>query len=447
MGLTDDKIISEQEWHEAIKKGVSAALGAKLDGEFTSVSYPAGFDYQIKKQYYSKDSLAVLDTLVVESEGIYGLGQSYSSLYHELIEKLVYDFSSDAKEIMKEEEQAQNAMVGKIIKEYQNTYIYDDNPYPSIRDIMNRIKEETGSSYMDINEKEYPDLAALCRQLKEYTRLAVQTGKFENEWSTADDRLNAIIQNITEPTEENGGIKTSSSQYNIGWEQLPTSLLDKLKSGNSVNISFSSSDFNGSNSTLHFESKVQARVPISWLFNIKAENEHSMDFQEYAGNDSVLEVSITFNGVTTFSAVPMGLSNNNKTGWYAADIIRDTSSNSGKDVTGYKLNGDVNRDKYFGKNGALKRLKTFVIAQEPVVHLHFSKFNCSDMEKFFHQNTKVKFSILGGLISSGTHENDYTCTEYSYNEERQTIDVTLNPPEIGDMEVAYILGGVVEEYQ
>ena len=447
MGLSDNEIISEQELHKAIQKGVAAAVGANLDGPFTSVTYPAGFDYNIKEQYYSKDSLAVLDRLVENEDGISGLGQSFSSLYYEMIGNIVYDFSSDALEQMKEEEQAQTAMVGQIIDEYERSTIYDvTKSYPSIRDIMDRIKEVTGKSYMEVDIREYPDLGKLCRNLKEYTRLAVKTAAFENEWCIADDRLNAIKQNITEPNDKNGGLKISSSQYNIGWEELPKSLLDDLKKGSSVQISFSSSNFDGNSSTLRFESSVRTRVPLSWFFNMKAENEQSMNLEQFAQNDSVLDVSITFNGVSILGALPTELSKDNKIGWFAADIIKDTAANSGKDVTGYKLNGDISAEKYFGNNGQLKRLKTFVVSQEPVISLHFSKFDCSGLDQFFTRSTKVNFSMIGGLISSGTLGNEYVFSDYHYDEKMQSIDIELQPPKLGDMKVAYVLGGVVEEY-
>lgn len=454
MPITSDVLETEQEWNNIIKTNVSNALGAKLDGEFTAVNYPAGFNYAIKQQYYNADSLSTLNSLIGVTDGIPSFGSPFSSLYKDVINNLEYGFSSKDKEMMNQEETAQGALVDTIINEYKQSGL-DDTPedYPSILYITKRIKAVTGTGYLYVDTKEYPTLSNLCRKLSEYTRLGVYTNKLERAWNAADDRMLAIAEHITEPSASNGGLKTDGSHFSIGWNQLPETeqLLKSLQGGSTISFSFSASDFHDKSSTLHFTSGVTSHLPFSWIFNMTVNHEHEYDLSTFAREQSELTFSVTYKGISVLGAVPTPLSDNNESGWFASDILNEAASKSGKDATGYKLHGSkYNPMTLFGKNGQLKRLKTFVLSQQPEITLSFSKFDCSEMQKIFTQSTDISFQVLGGLIK-GEHNNDYSFSEYHYNEQGQTLTVKIIPAPIGSAgsigkQTAYVLGGVVETY-
>lgn len=131
--------------------------------------------------------------------------------------------------------------------------------------------------------------------------------------------------------------------------------------------------------------------------------------------------------------------------------MQEAAAKTGKDATGYRLHGsEFKPEELFGPDGRLRRLKTFVISQQPQIDLHFSKFNYSDMQEIFTQGTDVEFSFFAGLIK-GCHNNDYTFENYNYNEKEQTLDVSIVPARIGDTgaagkQTAFVLGGVAEYY-
>ena len=311
----------------------------------------------------------------------------------------------------------------------------------------------TGRSFDNMDYKEHPELTSLCNKLSEYTKKGRDTSQLQNAWSLADDRMVAIINHIKNPAQDNGGIKTDIQNYNIGWNKLPETeqLLASLKNGSTINISFSADNFNENTSSLHFESDVKANIPISWFFHMTVDHEHSFVLSQYARNESNLSVSIAYKGVSTLSAIPAPLSDNNNTGWFAGDILTEAAKKSGTDATGYQLNGsEFDPKKLFGIDGQLRRMKTFVISQQPVITLHFSKFDSSEMQKIFTQSTDVSFQILGGVIR-GEHNNDYSFTNYSYNESKESLDVTITPAPIDvsgsiGKQTAYVLGGIVEYY-
>lgn len=454
MTLTPQQLMGQKEWNETIRTNIENAIGSKLDGGFIAANYPAGFNYAVKQQYYNADSLSALDCLVTETDGIPSLSDSYSTLYKRVMDSLEYSISDSDKARMNEEETAHGALVGKIINIYKETGL-DEIPksYPDIMYIMKRIKEVTGTSYLDVDFREYPNLSELCRNLSEYARLGVFTAKMQNIWSSAYDRMNAILKNINNPTEENGGLLTSVGTYTIGWDKLPETerLRADLKQGNSVTLSLSTDNFSQSSSDLHFDSSVSVRLPFSWFFDLTVNNKTSYDLSNYAQHESSLKITIKFNGITTFGAVPTPLAANNKKGWFAGDILKDAAVKSGQDTTGYQLHGsEFNPKTLFGKNGQLKRLKTFVISQQPEISLHFSKFDCSSIKDIFTSSTGVSFSILGGLIR-GNANNNYSFSNYNYDSQAQTLDVSIIPAPIGDSgsigkQTAYVLGGVAETY-
>lgn len=454
MSLTPQELLGAKEWNKLIKTNVENALGAKLDGDFIAANYPAGFNYAIKQQFYNEDSLATLNSLVTVTDAVPTLSGSYASLYKNVMGNLEYGFSSDDQKLMNQEETKQAALVGKIIDVYKESGL-DDSPedYPGILYIMQRIKEVTGTDYLRVDIKTYPNLASLCRNLSEYSRIGVNTTKMENAWSQADDKMNAIIKNITSPSEDNGGLKTSGTAFNIGWDKLPETeqLLNSLKQGNTISFSISVDSFSANASSIHFENKVTASVPFNWFFNLKVTNESSYDLSKFAQHDSQLSVSVTYSGLTTLAAIPKPLSDDNGKGWFADYILYEAAVKSGKDSTGYQLHGsEFDPKNLFGNNGKLKRLKTFVLSQQPTITLHFSKFDCTEMQEIFNQKTDIDFSLFGGIIS-GSHKNSYSFTNYNYNAEKQTLDVSITPTPIGDSgsigkQTAFVLGGVAETF-
>ena len=441
-------------WNESIAKNVSAAVGAELDGSFIAANYPAGFNYDVKEQYYNADSLSAFDSLVVQTNNIPGLSGTFSTLYKNVVGNLEYGFSSEDEKLLNQEQTKQAQLVGQIVDAYKASGLDDDpDPYASVMYIIQRIKEVTGTDYLHFDAKTYPQLATLCSLLSKYACAGTFTYKMQNAWSLADDRMNAIIANITSPNGDNGGIKTDSKTYSIGWDKIPefAQILASLQGDSSISVSMSTDNFTSGSSDLHFESDVKFRMPFNFFFNMSVDHGHSYDLSKYTEAGSGLDVTVTFKGITVLAAVPTQLSNDNAKGWFALDIMKEAAEKSGKDATGYQLHGsEFKPEDLFGTNGQLRRLKTFVISQQPQIDLHFSKFDYSDMQEIFTQGTDVEFKFFGGLIK-GTHNNDYTFENYSYNEAEQTLNVSIVPARIGDTgtagkQTAFVLGGVAEYY-
>lgn len=455
MALTPQQTIGAKEWNNIIQSNVSTAIGSKLDGEFIAANYAPGFNYAVEQTYFNEDSLSALNTLITESDNIPVIKDVYSELYKNVIGSLEYGMSNADKERISQEEQENQALVGTIKHLYMDSEL-DDEPkeYPTTMYIMKRIKEVTGSDYLHLDTKMYPNLSPLCNKLSEYSRLASFTTTLQNDWSDNFDKIQKIKENITNPTGKNGGLKTGANKFYIGWDKLPETetLLKSLKNeSNNIAFSISTNSFDSNQSVLHFESDVSVKVPFNWIFNMKVDHEHEFDLFKYSSKDSNMNISFKFNGISTVAAVPTPISSNYETGWFAADMLKEAAEKSGKDTTGLRLHGErYNPDKLFGKDGMLRRMSTLVISQQPIITLTFSNFESSELNKFFKQNTSVKFSILGGIIS-GSHDNDFSCSKTKYDSSKNTLEVTLTPASLGSSgslgkQTAYVLGGTAEYF-
>lgn len=453
--LDNNQIQSVKKWNELVKNAVDSALGSKLNGEFIAANYTAGFPFIIKQTYYNKNSLNALDTLVTVQDDIPYLSNVFSNLYNQVISDLEYTFSKADQDKIEAEQTNLSAMTGKIIEEYKNSQL-DDAPkdYPTIMYIMQRIKEVTGSDYLNVDLVLYPNLSNLCMLLSRYAEKGVNTSKMQNAWCVAFDRLKAIKNNIENPSDENGGLRVDNSTCLIGWDNLMDSdyLMKQLQGDSSVSFSVSINNISSTMSDLHFESDVKFSIPFNWFFNITVDHEHSYDLSKLANSESSLDINITYSGLTLMPANPKPISKDNKTGWYDSEILSEAATKSGKDSTGYKLSsGRFDPKVLFGKDGTLRRLNTFVLSRQPKIELTFQKFNCKALSEIFSQKTDVAFNIFGSLIS-GTHNNDYTFSDYEYNSDEQIIKVSIVPASLtsggaSSELTAFVLGGVAEYFE
>lgn len=454
MDLTLEQTMGIKEWNKSVTNAVESTLGSKLDGSFIAANYTPGFNYAVKQQYYNADSLSTLDSLVVITNDIPTLSDHFSTLYKRVIGNLEYGFSEHDKKLMNEEETCHGSLVGSIINDYMESGL-DDTPqkYPTIFYITQRIKEVTKTGYLHLDTKQYPSLAPLCRKLSEYTRLSTYTNKMQDAWDLADNRMKAIYENISNPSDNNGGLKTDACTFMIGWDKLPETqqLLKELKKEDSISISLKTDHIDSSSSLLKIGTETSVKVPFFWFFNIKTDNKTSIDLSRFTQNGSSITINVTYKGLTMLGAIPTPLTENNAKGWFAPDILRDAAIKSKTDSTGYRLHGsEFNPDTLFGKNGTLKRLKTFVISQEPEIKLQFHNFNVSSMKEIFNTSSNVSFSLLGGLVR-GTINHNYTLQNESYDSQSQTLSVTISPTPIGESgsigkQTAFVLGGVAETY-
>lgn len=444
-----------QQWNRVVQNAVQNEIGDLLDGEFLTVSYPAGLPCCVRQQYYNSEFLSTIDTRIVTEEGVAFLKKGFSSLYRKVIECVKYDFSRADYRLMEKELAVQNSMVSEIIRMYEQSGL-DNEPdeYASVFYILKRILEVTGSNYMDVDIEKYPKLAGLCLKLREYSEKIKNTEDLLNAWKNAESRKKSIIEHISGPNRENGGIYVGKDGVCVGWEKLPDTeeLLNGLNSGREITISIFIDNFNKNYSSIHYTENMVEDAPFCHILKIKKGQDQEYDLSNLAGSNSTINVFVFFHGVTVIEISPENLSLDGKKGWFDKHILCETARNSEKDSTGYLLNGsEFNCSELFGQNGKLCRLKTFVISQKPEIVLDFKEFSRNKLQTIFTEDGNVSFEFMEGTIK----ENDYLgqpVSSFNYGDEAEHFTVSLSPApalcrNADSCVTAHILGGIAEYYE
>jgi len=151
--------------------------------------------------------------------------------------------------------------------------------------------------------------------------------------------------------------------------------------------------------------------------------------------------------VTIVAATPSRLTADNKTGWYANDILEEVATKTGQDATGYKLQGsEYDVGELFGPGMAFSRLKTFVISQQPTIAMTFTGTEISRVTSDFKVGASIKLKLFG-LFTLGEAEGSYSVHNVQSDSKTGTVTVTFAPPQVSgttplEKQVAYVLGGV-----
>ncbi|TDM08444.1 MAG: hypothetical protein C4K60_03055 [Ideonella sp. MAG2] len=193
--------------------------------------------------------------------------------------------------------------------------------------------------------------------------------------------------------------------------------------------------------------KAGLTIPILELMDISIGGSASYDLSRYTSSGSSVNMSFNYPGITLVPATPSPLSLDNSTGWFDMEILTEVVANSGKDATGYALQGSAfSVADVFGVGKALSRLKTFVICQAPTITMVFTQANNSLITSDLQVNASIKLDLFG-LFTLGSASGSYQVHDVKQDSQAGTVTVTFGPPVVSgtiplQQQVAYVLGGV-----
>jgi len=446
---------------DAIEKKVNEQLGSQLDGTFQMVNYPSGFNYGItygNNAYYNKATLQDIDTLLGTSSsgGLELTGGGFSGYYLRLLGTdpntgVTFSFSSADEEIINEQDTASQSQIASVLTEFENAGGTYSDPLPKIggklQDVINQLTKEYGS--LD----KIPDtLNSLRNAIVTYKSQAADSYALHNKFYSANNYLNAAKEHAKNPNAENGGMQVDKTSFYVGYtpEKLPTTnqLLGWLKQeSNKITVNISVSHFDSTATQFSIDGGIGGTIPIADLFNIKIGASASYNLSKYTSSSSSMTMSITYSGLANFSSSPSRVSNDDTEGWYANDILSEIVKNTGKDATGYKLQGsEYNIADTFGVGKKFSRLKTFVISQQPQISITFKGADTSKIVQDFQQNASVSVNLFG-FIPIGHVSESYKVHKVDTNSQAGSVTLTLGGPAVSgtiplQQQVAYVIGGV-----
>ena len=453
--MASDITPAQQAFINAIQQKVSTFLSTQLDGTFQMVSYPSGFNYGItygSNSYWNEATLQDIDTLlgVSGNGGLELTGGGFSGYYARLLPAVTFSFSSADNALMNQQDTAAQAQIASVLTEFTNANGVFSNPLPfggKLQDVFNQLNKDFGSL------SNLPSsLNALRNAITAYQSIAGDSYALHNKYWAATAYLNAAIANVDKPTAANGGMQVDASNYYVGYtpNKLPNDnqLIGGLNTAaNAVSVDIALSNFSSTASELKISGSAGFSVPIAEIISFSMNASVSYDVSKYTSSSSAITMNITYPGVTVFASLPSILSTDNTTGWYANDILQEVVANTGKDITGYKLQGsEYNIGNVFGPGKIFSRLKTFVISQQPTIKMIFTGSDINDITSDFTVNASAKIDLLG-LFTLGSVSGSYNVQNVDTKSLAGSVIVTFGPPAASgtiplQQQVAYVLGGV-----
>lgn len=446
----------QQAFSDELEKKVAEFVGTKLDGTFSAVAVPAGFNYGItygSNAYYNKATLQDVDTLLsVSSSGQLELaGGRFSTLYHDILGAVTFSFSTADQDTMNDQDSAASAQIASILSEFENAGGTYSDPLPSpggkLQDVINQLTKTYGGV------DQLPDtLNSLRNAIASYKATAAESSALHDRWYEAKDRLEAAQNNVKTPTQANGGQQVAADEFYVGYtpNKLPTAnqLLSGLETeGNAVSVQMTLSNFSSTSTDLSVSGGVGFSIPIADIVTFDFDGSASYDLSTYTSSTSNVTIDLTYKGVTLFASAPTALSTDGATGWYADDILAEVVAKTGKDATGFKLQGsEYDVSELFGPGKVMSRLKTFVISQPPEMVMTFTGSETSKVASDMQVNAKASVDLFG-LFKLGSASASYTVQKVETHSVEGGVVVTFGAPEPSgttpiEEQVAYVMGGV-----
>lgn len=448
----------QQEFNKIIVEKVAQVLPGMLDGKFVSATYPAGFNYGItygSNGYYNDKTLSTLDsTIHTNADGIVSLSdQKLSTLYAQVLKSAAFVFSQETQKKLNEWDNAAESQIASVLTIFTDFNFKFSDPLPpggKIADVFNQLTTLYGPVTENCDNLP-PSLTMLKNALSTYIELSNQAYLLHSRAAQATAIIKNSMQNTTKPNKENNALQTGDNSYYPCFDKLPTANQLRGSLGtdsNAFSIHLEGDSFTEETCRLHFDSSSEFVIPILGLLDIELKHSSQTDISNYTYKGTTFSIDITYSGLTIVNDIPLSLSTDNKTGWYALNLLYELKQKTGNpNVDGYKLIGtEFSVDELFGENGRLNYFKTFVISKMPTISVTFSNINIDEYRKHIHTDNNVKISLFN-LITLGEVNNSYTLDSLKFNESSQSVTMTFQAPDISgtiplEQQIAYILGGV-----
>lgn len=451
-GLDPDRA-AEADFVAVLEERAAALLGSQLDGPFTAVGLPSGFNYGVTfgvNAVYNPDTLRAFDSTLATRDGRLVLdGGGFSQLYAAILDQTTYGYSKAAQATLDREAAQAEAQIASVIAAWEQAGGTFTDPLPlggKLQDIFNQVDAQFGGIGQIPSS-----LNALRVALSSYEVIAQQSFALGQAFAAASTRLARLRQNVLTPTAANAGLPIGGGAHAIGWDDLPTAnqLLGGLQTdGNRLEIGFTADQFESGRTSVQVGGGgASARIPIGRIFSFQIGGGARLSLDRYVTESSSVSVKLTYKGVTVAAASPRRATIDGRQGWYDVGLLRAVVANTGRDATGYRLPADGAFDiaATFGPGKAFSRLKTYVISQEPEVEITFESARAEALVKDFEQAASVKFSLFG-VINIGVSDG-YRVRTVERSGSTSRVSITMGAPEpsgttpLSDR-IAHVIGGV-----
>jgi len=135
----------QREFNQLLSKKVTSVLANRLDGRFTAVTCPAGFNYGVTygpNAYYNEQTLSTLNsTIQTGGDGIVGISsQKLSDLMLQVLKSTFFTFSMETQKNLDQWDAAAEAQIASVLSAFTDAGYQFTDPLPAggkIADVFN----------------------------------------------------------------------------------------------------------------------------------------------------------------------------------------------------------------------------------------------------------------------------------------------------------------------
>lgn len=278
----------------------------------------------------------------------------------------------------------------------------------------------------------------MCDLIIEVLQTQGSAGTITTQISLANQVLMGIRSNISNPSEENGGLPlTNTTKLIPGRIFQPDEPLTVQKflttnpAQNEVSYEFSVNKSEDTKVTIDFNGSASFTIPIVAFVGVKVGGsaEGHIFNEDYTGVSYSVKVTCkNVMSIPNLSINPLLYDVSTQIGWMNASVLQEAIKNGVQNVnTGYSFTSKPNFD--FGLEGDFGYLEGLILSQFPSVEITFNECDVTKVKKYFEQHAYAKVTFLGIPLGGVSETTTY---DYSYSNETQTsISVTMNPPAPG----------------
>lgn len=246
---------------------------------------------------------------------------------------------------------------------------------------------------------------------------------------TVDDKGNVTIVPRIDIAESNATIQSA--------------LIVPSGSGTSISTTFTASAVDTDTVHITTVSGGGASGGLGFFLSVGGHTTTTTDIFSFAENQSSCQVTLTFNGVTTFTPAPAAYNVTTGAGWWNPEPIEE-AANPVPNQSGYIFSAKPQLD--FGVNGDFGVIQRLLISQQPIIELTYTTSDFASFKKTVKSHTDWSVSFLGMSLAGGS--SDYYHAETSQNASAGTVTLTMSPARINTPvtpsdQLAYVIGAQI----
>lgn len=448
----------QQNYNSYMEEQVKKTIGSIVGSEFKAFQHSGGFNYMTHDGLkYNHLTVECLDSLLKrDNNNELDLEEGgFSKLYYNVLGSASYTLSAQSEKKVNDAVLKYKAQASEVILAYKKSGLKPleatEQDAAIVEIYQNCAEKFQGEVTQDcsIIPNSYANLKVALQTLN---NMAGDSMQLVMNVANKNAVLSALISNIKNPNEKNGGIPVNSQpNYYAGYEKIPEpgSLIGSLNTkDNAITIGVNGSTCNENSMNIHIDNKSSFIMPVGGLLDIKVNHKSVMDINKLKTSETSFDAEITYSGLTVVPVQPAPSDAAGKKGWYdATNLLKEIKNKTGKDEDGYKLiDNRYKVEELFG--GDLAHLKTMIISKTPTITITLSNVDMDYARSVFKMSNDVVITLFG-FLKVGQHSHDYRASNVEYNEETQSVTLTFREPDVSgtpdaDSVTAFIMGGVPE---